>query len=91
MFSNYRSTELTFHSFYIVYYYSVFIEIVKLILVILISLIIYLSSIVLWSISMLDLKSPSSSLFKPSFVDCWLVCIIFIGSVFIDPKTCPWV
>ena len=27
--------------------------------------------------------------FKPSFVECWLVCIIFIVSVFIDPETCP--
>ena len=42
-------------------------------------------------ISLLDLKSSSSSSFKPSFVDFWLVCIIFIGSEFIDPETCPWV
>ena len=27
-----------------------------------------------------DLKSPSSSLLKHSLVDCWIVCIIFIGS-----------
>ena len=30
-------------------------------------------------IDFLDLKPPSSSLSKPYFVDCWLVCIIFIG------------
>ena len=35
----------------------------------------------------LDLRYPSSSSFKPSFVDFWLVCIIFIGSAFIDPET----
>ena len=29
--------------------------------------------------------------FKPHFVDCWLVRIIFIGSAFIDPETCTWV
>ena len=29
-------------------------------------------------IDLLNLKSPLGSLFKTSFVDCWLVCIIFI-------------
>ena len=33
-------------------------------------------------IAFLDIKYPSSSSFKPSFVDCWLMCIIFIGPVF---------
>ena len=36
----------------------------------------------------LYLKYNSSSSFKPSFIDCWLVCIIFTGSEFIDPETC---
>ena len=37
----------------------------------------------------LDLKSPSSYLFKPHFVDCWLVCIIFIKSSFTEQNNCP--
>ena len=36
-------------------------------------------------VAFLDIKYPSSSLLKPSFVYFWLVCIIFIGSSFIDP------
>ena len=36
----------------------------------------------------LDLKSPSSFLFKPSFVDFWLVCIKLIISAFIYPENC---
>ena len=40
-------------------------------------------------ISFLDQKYISSSSLKPSFVDCWLVCIIIIASLFIDPKTFP--
>ena len=40
-------------------------------------------------IDLLYLKSPSSSSFKPSFVYCWLLCIIFIASVLIFPETCP--
>ena len=40
-------------------------------------------------IALLDIKSPSSFSFNPSFVDFWLVCIICIGSAFIDPETCP--
>ena len=55
---------------------------VKLIQVIIISLIIYSSSIVLWSFSVLNIKSPSSSSLNPDVVDFWLVCIIFIGSEF---------
>ena len=39
-------------------------------------------------IALLDLKYPSSYSFKPYFY-CLLVCIIFIGSEFIDPETCP--
>ena len=35
-------------------------------------------------------KYPSSSSFKFSSVDCWLVCIIFIGSELIDPENFPW-
>ena len=42
-------------------------------------------------IDLLDLKPPSTSLSKPYFVDCWLLCIIFIGSAFIDTGTFPWV
>ena len=42
-------------------------------------------------IYLLDLKLSSSSSFKPSFVDCWLVCIIYIRSAFIDPEIFPWV
>ena len=40
-------------------------------------------------IALLDIKSPPCYLFKPSFGGCWIVCIIFIGSAFIDNKTCP--
>ena len=40
-------------------------------------------------VALLNLKYSSSSLFKPFFVDCWLVCFIFIGLAFIDPETCP--
>ena len=42
-------------------------------------------------IDFFGVKHLSSSSFKPYFVDCWLVCIIFIGSAFIDPETCTWV
>ena len=41
-------------------------------------------------IALLDLRSPSSSSFKTSFVYYWHVCIIFTGSYFIDPGTCFW-
>ena len=41
-------------------------------------------------IALLDIKSPSSSSFKTYFSCFWIVCIIFIGSEFIDPETCPW-
>ena len=64
---------------------------VKYLQVIIISSIIYSSSIVLWSFIFLDLKYPSSYSNKPSFVDFWPVCVIFIVSVFIDPETFPWV
>ena len=40
-------------------------------------------------IALLDLKYPSSYLLEPYFVDCWLVCIIFIVSLFIDTETPP--
>ena len=42
-------------------------------------------------IDLIDLKSPPSSSFEPSFVGCWLACIIFIVSAFIDTETCSWV
>ena len=38
---------------------------------------------------MLDLRYVSSSLFKPYFVHYRLVCIIFVGSSFIDLETYP--
>ena len=37
------------------------------------------------------LKSPSRSSFKPYFVNFWHVCIIFIGSAYIDTEIFPWV
>ena len=40
-------------------------------------------------IAFLDMKSPSSYLLNNYFIDCWILCIIFIGSSFIDPGTCP--
>ena len=40
-------------------------------------------------IAFIDLKYPSSSSLKHYFVDFWPVCIIFIGSEFIDTETCP--
>ena len=64
---------------------------VKPIKVILIYSIIYTSSIVILILCVLDLKSPSSYSSMPYFFDCWLVCIIFIGLLFIDTETCPWV
>ena len=42
-------------------------------------------------IAFLYIKYQSISLFRPYFVDCWLVCIIFIVSVFIDTETFPGV
>ena len=47
--------------------------------------IIYLSNVAFLEF----IKYLSRYLFKPYFVDCKLVCIIFIGSEFIDPETCP--
>ena len=38
-------------------------------------------------IGFLDLKYPSNYLFKPSFVGCRLICIIFIGSESIYTET----
>ena len=31
----------------------------------------------------------SSYLFQPYYFYCWILCIIFIGSAFIDNETCP--
>ena len=42
-------------------------------------------------IVLLDIKSPSSSSFKPSFVYCRLLCIISIVSEFIDHGNFPCV
>ena len=42
-------------------------------------------------IALLDIKSPASYFSNTSFVDHWLVCIIFIVSAFIDPKNYSWV
>ena len=42
-------------------------------------------------LTFLDLKYTSNYSFKNCFADCWLVCIIFIGSTFIDPESCPQV
>ena len=92
MLSDDGSTELTFHSFYVVFDYSRFYwTTVKPIQDIIISFINYSLSIVLWSFSLFDLKYPSSYLCKPYFVDCWFVCIIFNWSKFIDPETFSWV
>ena len=49
------------------------------------------SEFLLWFIALVDLKYPSISLFKPYFVDCWLVCNLFIVTKFIDIETCPLV
>ena len=41
------------------------------------------------SIDLFDWSKISSMLFfNPSSVDCWLVCILFIESSFIDSETC---
>ena len=40
-------------------------------------------------IALIDLKTPSSYSFNNYFVDCWPVCIIFIGSKFINTETRP--
>ena len=42
-------------------------------------------------ISLVHVRSSSDYSFGNSFVYCWLVCIIFILSAFIDPETCSWV
>ena len=42
-------------------------------------------------IALFDLKPPSISSFRPYFFCCWLVCIIFIVSAFIDTETFPQV
>ena len=42
-------------------------------------------------IALIYLNYLSISSFKPSFVDFWLVRIIFIGVVFIGTETSPWV
>ena len=41
------------------------------------------------STALVDLKYPSSSLHKTSFVDCWYVYFAFIRSAFIDHNNCP--
>ena len=87
MFSNDRVVELTFHYFY--FYFLISRTTVKMILVILVYSVIFFSSIVIWGFSVIDIKYPSSSYFNPFFVDCWPVCIIAIGSVFINPETWP--
>ena len=51
--------------------------------------IIFSTSIVIWSFSVLDIKSPPCSSFETHFVDFWLLCIIFIVSEFIDTETFP--
>ena len=89
MLSNDRSIKLTFHSFYIFKLFFIYRTTVKPIQVIIISSIIYSSSIVLLSFIFLDLTSTSSYPFKPCFVDFWLVCIIFIRLEFIDPEKFP--
>ena len=90
MFWNDCLIELTLQYFYILLSILIYWSIVKLIQFIIIYLNVYSSNIALWSISFLDLRYPSTSLMKPFFVHCWLVCIIFIWSEFIDPETCPW-
>ena len=42
------------------------------------------------SISLLNIKSPSSSLPKNYFVGCWPVYFLFNGLSLIDAETCPW-
>ena len=81
----------TFIILYCFWLFFIYLTTGKPIQVIYIYWMIYLSIIFLWSFTFLDIKYPSSSLFKPSFVDCWLVCIIFIGSALMDTKTCPQV
>ena len=41
-------------------------------------------------IALIYLESTSSYLLKTSFVDFWLVCILFIGPAFIDPEIFYW-
>ena len=91
MFSNDHSIEPTFHSFYIVFDSSSFLELqVNQYKLLLFLLIIYLSGICL-GVILIYIKYPSSSWFETYFVDCLLVCIIFIVSAFIDTETFPWV
>ena len=39
-------------------------------------------------IALLDIYFPLRYLYKPYFVDFWLLFIAFTGSAFIDPETC---
>ena len=91
MVSNDRSIELTFHYFKFFELLSVYRNTVKPIKFTIISPIVYSSSIIIWSFSLLDIISTSIYLFKPYSVDCWLICIILIGSALIDPETYPQV
>ena len=89
MFSDDYLIELTFSFFlYCFWLFLISWTTVKRIKDNIMSSITYSPSIALWSFSFIDLKPPSSSSFNPSFVDCWIVCIIFIRSVYIDTETC---
>ena len=80
MFSNDCSIELTFRYFYILFNYFSFLGL---------KLNRYKSFLFIrWFIHEILFFGFFKISFKTSFVDFWLVCIIFIGSVFIDPVTC---
>ena len=88
MFSNYHWIGLTFHSFYI-FFYSSFLE-----LQLNLYKLFFFPRLFIHQVCSLGYwfdwyKYPSSYSFKSYFIHCWLVCIIFIGSMFIDPETCP--
>ena len=87
MFSNDHSIKPIYYYYFLVFDYSPFLEI---------QLNRYMfyyffEYLFITYCSLEFLKYPPRSLFNTFLVDCWLVCIMFIGSKFIDPETCPWV
>ena len=85
MFSSNCLIELTFNYFIFFYYSFIKIQLNPYKF----SYLLYYLFIKYWSLEFL--KYISRYLFKPSLVNCWFFCIIFIGSAFIDHENCPWV
>ena len=85
MFSKYRSTKLTFNCFYIVFDYYSFIKLQLNQYKLFLFLQWFIHQVLFFGVSKISFKIS----FKTYFAYCWLVCIIFIGSLLIDSKTYP--